>query len=63
MPRTPRDRSRKIHVDLPEALHLKLRLKAAMKDVSMQALVTEILNKALVNVQVPHDRKPLHDSD
>ena len=30
---------RKIHVDLPEDIHRKLRVKAALEDMSMQAFV------------------------
>jgi len=32
---------RKIRVDLPEEIHRKLRVKAALEDVSMQAFVCQ----------------------
>jgi len=32
---------RKIHVDLPQEIHRKLRVKAALEDVSMQAFVCQ----------------------
>jgi predicted HicB family RNase H-like nuclease len=44
---------RKIHVDLPEEIHRKLRVKAALEDVSMQALVARVIAKAVKDVLVP----------
>jgi hypothetical protein len=35
---------RKIHVDLPEEIHRKLRVKAALEDVSMQAFVARVVD-------------------
>jgi len=44
---------RKIHVDLPEHVHQKLRVKAALEDVSMQAFVARVVDEAVKNVVVP----------
>lgn len=46
-------RRRKIHVDLPEDIHRKLRVKAALEDVSMQAYVARVVEKAVKNVTLP----------
>ena len=46
-------RPRKIHVDLPEDIHRKLRVKAALEDMSMQAFVARVVEKAVKNVPVP----------
>jgi predicted HicB family RNase H-like nuclease len=46
---------RKIHVDLPEDIHRKLRVKAALEDISMQALVARVVEKAVKDVPVPAD--------
>ncbi len=46
-------RRRKIHVDLPEEIHRKLRVKAALEDVSMQAFVARVVAKAVKDVPVP----------
>jgi plasmid stability protein len=44
---------RKIHVDLPEDIHRKLRVKAALEDMSMQAFVARVVEKAVKDVAVP----------
>jgi predicted HicB family RNase H-like nuclease len=46
-------RRRKIHVDLPEKVHQKLRVKAAIEDVSMQAFVARVVDEAVRDVVVP----------
>jgi predicted HicB family RNase H-like nuclease len=46
-------RRRKIHADLPEEIHRKLRVKAALEDVSMQAYVARVVEKAVKNVPLP----------
>ena len=46
-------RRRKIHVGLPEEIHRKLRVKAALEDVSMQAYVARVVEKAVKNVPLP----------
>ena len=44
---------RKIHVDLPRDIHRKLRIKAALEDVSLQAFVTRVLTAAVKDVELP----------
>ncbi|MGO9267645.1 MAG: FitA-like ribbon-helix-helix domain-containing protein [Candidatus Binataceae bacterium] len=46
---------RKIHVDLPEEIHRKLRVKAALEDVSMQAFVARVVARAVKDVPIPED--------
>ena len=53
MEKEAKTRQRKIHVDLPEQMHQKLRVKAALEDVSMQAFVTRIVDEAVKDVVVP----------
>ena len=44
---------RKVHVDLPEDVHQRLRVKAAMLDMSMQAFVADVVSKAVADVVLP----------
>ena len=44
---------RKIHVDLPEDVHQRLRVKAALLDMSMQAFVTDVVKKEVADVVLP----------
>jgi plasmid stability protein len=44
---------RKIHVDLPEEIHRKLRVKAALEDVSMQAFVARVVERVVRDVPLP----------
>jgi len=44
---------RKIHVDLPEEIHRKLRVKAALEDISMQAFVARVVAEAVKDVAIP----------
>jgi plasmid stability protein len=44
---------RKIHVDLPEDIHRKLRVKAALEDMSIQAFVARVVERAVKDVPVP----------
>jgi hypothetical protein len=53
MKRKAKTGRRKIHVDLPEQVHQKLRVKAALEDVSMQAFVARIVDEAVKDVAVP----------
>ena len=46
-------RRRKIHVDLPEEVHQKLRVKAALEDVSMQAFVARVVAEAVKGIALP----------
>jgi len=47
---------RKIHVDLPEDVHQRLRVKAALLDMSMQAFVADVVDKAVADVVLPKIR-------
>jgi len=40
-------------VDLPEEVHQKLRVKAAIEDISMQAFVARIVDEAVRDVVMP----------
>jgi predicted HicB family RNase H-like nuclease len=53
MPSANKPRRRKIHIDLPEEVHQKLRVKAAMEDVSMQAFVARVVAEAVEDVVMP----------
>jgi len=44
---------RKIHVDLPESVHQRLRVKAALLDMSMQAFVSDVVARAVADVVMP----------
>ena len=48
---------RKIHVDLPEDVHQRLRVKAALLDMSMQAFVADVVRTAVSDVVVPKIKK------
>jgi predicted HicB family RNase H-like nuclease len=45
--------TKKIHVDLPERVHQRVRVKAALEDVSMQTLVARIVTEAVADVVLP----------
>jgi len=45
-------RLRKIHIDLPEELHQKLRVKAALEDVSIQAFVARLIHESVGRVNL-----------
>ena len=57
--RTNPPRLRKIHVDLPEEVHRKLRVKAALQDTSIRAFVAEIVREAVKDVVMPTARPAL----
>jgi len=44
---------RKIHVDLPEDVHQRLRVKAAMLDMSMQGFVTDLVRREVADMELP----------
>jgi len=44
---------RKIHIDLPEEVHKKLRVKAALEDITMQAFVSKVVAEAVDDVVLP----------
>lgn len=43
---------KKIHVNLPEDVHQKLRVKCALQDVSIQEFVSEIISKSVCGIKV-----------
>ena len=43
---------RKIHIDLTEETHKRLRIKAAIKDESIQKFVEELISKAVKDVEI-----------
>lgn len=49
-------RLRKIHVDLPEDVHRKLRVKAALEDTSIRAFVANLVGEAVKDVVIPAAR-------
>jgi plasmid stability protein len=51
---TEKPRRRKIHVELPEEIHRKLRVKAALEDLSIQAFVTSVVTQAVREVELPY---------
>lgn len=52
------DKRRKIHVDLSVEVHRKLRVKAALQDVSMQAFVARVVDEAVRDVVMPTAKSP-----
>ncbi len=53
MPGRVSPKLRKIHINLPEEVHKKLRVKTALEDVSMQAFVAGIVAAAVSDVRLP----------
>lgn len=49
--------TKKIHVDLPQEVHQRVRVKAALEAVSMQALVARIVTEAVSDVLMPKIRR------
>ena len=43
---------RKIHIDLSELTHKRLRVKAALEDVSIQRFVEELIDKTVADIQL-----------
>jgi predicted HicB family RNase H-like nuclease len=43
---------KKIHINLPEEVHRKLRIKCALQDLSIQEFVSEIISKSVCGIQV-----------
>ena len=52
MGESSRSRLRKIHINLPEEVHKKLRVKAALEDVSIQAFVARVVAEAVETVRL-----------
>ena len=53
MPRRANPKLRKIHINLPEEVHKKLRVKAALEDVSIQTFVARVVAAAVSDVRLP----------
>ena len=53
MPGRGNPKLRKIHINLPEEVHRKLRVKAALEDVSIQAFVASVVTAAVSDVRLP----------
>ena len=49
----PEPMRRKVHVDLPEEVHQRLRVKAALLDMSMQAFVADVVSEAVAEIVLP----------
>ena len=50
---TDKAQTKKIHVDLPEETHQRVRVKAALEGVYMQTLVARIVTEAVEDVFLP----------
>ena len=48
----PRSAVRRIHVNLPEEVHQKLRVKCALEDITIQDFVSELIGKTVANVRI-----------
>ncbi len=46
------EKKKKIHVDLPEEIHQKLRVNVALKDVSIQKFVEKLITDAVKKVKI-----------
>lgn len=53
MPGRGNPKLKKIHINLPEKVHKKLRVKAALEDVSIQAFVARVITAAVSDVRLP----------
>ena len=53
MPGRGNPKLKKIHINLPEKVHKKLRVKAALEDVSIQAFVAGVVAAAESDVRLP----------
>lgn len=47
-----KNRKRKIHIELAEEVHQKLRVKAALHDLSLQAYVEELIANSVQDIDV-----------
>ncbi len=47
-----KNRKRKIHIELAEEIHQKLRVKAALHDLSLQAYVEELIANSVQDIDV-----------
>jgi predicted DNA binding CopG/RHH family protein len=48
-----KQKERKIHVALPDDVHQKLRVKCALKDVTIQEYVSRLIEKDVRDISVP----------
>lgn len=53
-------RTKKIHVDLPEEVHQRVRVKAALENDSMQKRVASIVTEAVSDVVLPRIKGRTH---
>ena len=53
MPGRGNPKLKKIHINLPEKVHKKLRVKAALEDVSIQAFVARVITAEVSDVRLP----------
>ena len=53
MPGRGNPKLKKIHINLPEEVHKKLRVKAALEDVSIQGFVAGVVAAAVSDVRLP----------
>lgn len=49
-----KQKERQIHVVLPDDVHQKLRVKCALKDVTIQEYVSKLIEKDVGDISVPH---------
>jgi len=48
-----KQKGRKLHVALPDDVHQKLRVKCALKDVTIQEYVASLITKDVNDVELP----------
>ncbi|CAM2009886.1 hypothetical protein [Acanthopleuribacter pedis] len=48
-------KAHKIHVDIPNDLHLKLRIKSALEDTTMSNYLINLLDQDLREFKIPED--------
>jgi len=57
MPKMPTTATRKLHLNIPEDVHQRLRVICAYEDKSMQDFVTELIAEAVKDVRLPRSKK------
>lgn len=50
-------RGRKIHITLPESVHQRLRIKCALKDLTIQDYVSFLISEAVQDIAVVENGK------
>lgn len=55
--------NRKIHVNLPEEVHKKLRVKCALKDVTIQGHVSQLIINDIKDISFSENRSKRDDKD